>query len=336
MLLTSCEEYYTPKIDALGDQLVVDALITNNVSKNYVRLTKTLGFYDQQAPPPAVGATVQLVDKKGVVFDGTETGTGSFIFGAIPAIGNSYKLRIKYQNNTYESEMITMPPLPTNFNVYCGGKAKTTYSPDAFGAIMTVNIPGSEIYMDVPATDALAYYRFNTRSIIEWVYNAPGGPPPPPVFGWVSYTETDNFNIAGPKAFSQSDTIKKHPIVWLADDSRYYLFSDTLVSQGWILIVDQFGTSQRSYEFHEKMNSQFSADGTLFDPIQTQIIGNITCKTDHSKIVYGYFDLNSYQQFRYFMKPAPHLDGNLRQILSYPYISNEGQATPYHPEWWED
>jgi hypothetical protein len=250
--------------------------------------------------------------------------------------GNSYKLRISYQNNIYESELVAMPSLPNIFSAYSGDKVKTTYQPDAYGAIMTVNVNGREIYIDAPATSALTYYRFSTRSIIEWVKPLPGNPPPPPIFGWETFIETNNFNIAGPKAFSQSDTIKKHPMVWLANDSKYYLFTDSLVPQGWIIIVDQFGTSKGSYEFHEKINSQFGADGALFDPIQTQIYGNIKCKTDPTKTVYGYFDLNSYRQSRYFMKSYSSQDINLRQILRYPYIRDQWQTTIFPSEWWEN
>jgi len=335
MLLASCEEYYTPKIDDISGQLVVDALITNDITENHVFLTTTLGFYNNQAPPAALNATVQLVDKDGITLIATESSPGSFFFNSLPMSGNSYKLRISYQNNIYESERVAMPSLPKIFNAYSINKVKTTYQPDSYGAIMTVNVNGREIYIDAPATDALAYYRFSTRSIIEWVKPLPGYPPPPPIYGWESFIETNNFNIAGPKAFSQSDTIKKHPLTWLASDSKYYLFSDTLIPCGWIIIVDQFGTSKGSYEFHEKINSQFGADGSLFDPIQTQIYGNIKCKTDPTKTVYGYFDLNSYRQYRYFLKPYSSQDINLRQILRYPYIPDQWQTTIYPSAWWE-
>jgi hypothetical protein len=338
MLFAACEEYYTPKIDNLEGQLVVDALITNDITKNHVFLSKTLGFYNNRAPQAALNATVQLVDKEGITLIATESSPGSFFFKSVPVLGSSYKLRINYQNNIYESELVAMPSPPKIFKTYSGDKVKTTYKPDSYGAIMTINNPGRDIYIDAPATSTLTYYRFSTRSIIEWYYSPPTkfGPPPPPIYGWESFIATDKFDIAGPKAFSQSDTIKKHQLVWLADDSKYYLFSDTLAPNGWIIIVDQFGTSKGSYEFHEKINRQFGADGALFDPIQTQIYGNIKCKTDLTKTVYGYFDLNSCRQYRYYVKSYSSQDINLRQILRYPYISNQGQTTIYPSEWWEN
>jgi hypothetical protein len=118
-------------------------------------------------------------------------------------------------------------------------------------------------------------------------------------------------------------------------DAGIYLLPDSL-PLGWILIIDQYGTSRGSFDFHEKLNSQFSANGTLFDPIQTQIYGNITCKTDPSKIVYGYFDLNSWQQSRYFLRmsiSSPTV--YQRQIFRYPYIPDQGSQKVFPPDWWE-
>ena len=336
VVLSSCEDYYTTKIDTIQGQLVVDALITNDITKNHVILTATRGFYDNQVPQTVSNANVQLVDKSNISLIATEGSPGSYFFNSAPVLGNSYKLRIEYQNNVYESELVAMPPLPKIFNAYSIDQVKTSYHPDAYGSIMTINMPGREIYIDAPSSNALTYYRFTTRSIIEWIKPLPGIPPPPPIYGWQSFIGSDNFNIAGPKAFSQSDTIKKHPMVWLADDFLYYLYTDSLIPQGWIIIVDQFGTSKGSYEFHEKINSQFGADGNLFDPIQTQIYGNIKCKTDPTQVAFGYFDLNSYRQSRYFLRPYSHFDFYLRKILRYPYIPDQGQTTTFPSGWWEN
>jgi hypothetical protein len=336
MLLASCEEYYTPKIDDVSGHLVVDALITNDLSKSYVRLSTTQGFYDKQAPSSILDATVELVDKNGVILEGTGNNTGSFTFETVPEIGNSYKLRIYYQGFPYESEMVTMPPMPEILNTSLVEKIKKEYFSDIYGVVTPTSFPGNYICIDAPVTDSLSYYRFSTRSILEWTTSLSN----PEIYGWNSYYPT-NFNIAGPKTFSQaSDKIEKHSLVWLANESKYYLHTDTLVSNGWILIVDQYGTSKGSFDYHEKLNSQFAADGSLFDPVPDQIHGNIRCISDSSKIVYGYFDLNSYRQYRYFLRMFIKYNGdNLRQILRYPYIIDFGQTDGAKdfipPDWWE-
>jgi len=329
ILLAACEEYYTPKIDDINGQLVVDAQLTNDLSRNYVKLTNTRGYYDEQEPFPVINASVQLIDKNGVILKGIDNGTGSFTFNAVPEIGNSYKLRIKTRDNTYESEMVTMPPLPKILDTYSGDKAKQFYKyNDWNNGLMSVNYEGHFIYIDLPVTDSLAYYRFSTRSILEWYPIKGNG------CGWLSIYES-NFDIAKLKNFTQADTIKEHPLTWLSYDRDYYvsnsILSDEDYPRGWLIIVDQFGTSKDSYEFHEKLNSQFAADGSLFDRIPGQIEGNITCLNDPSKKVYGFFDLNSYRQSRYNIK---FQSSELVQAFIYPDIPDYGAYGPGFPDWW--
>lgn len=112
------------------------------------------------------------------------------------------------------------------------------------------------------------------------------------LYGWITETNTNLFNLAGPKEFSVTQRIEKHPIVALAYNSYMYLDSTVQESYNWIIILDQYGIPKESYDFHEKLNRQFDADGTLFDPVIAQVYGNILCKNDPDKIVLGFFDLN--------------------------------------------
>jgi len=338
MLLSSCEAYYKPAIDTVKGQLVVEAMMTNDPSLNFVHLTQTRNFYDEQPPAVVSGANVELVEINGKVIKGVENVWGYFYFNVVPVVGKNYKLRIFLENNIYESEVVTMPPLPTMTKFYSEQVLKTIYSTDGSGNPIASLIQGREMYVDAPVTNALSYYRFNVRSILEWIYAPPGmnGPPPPPMFGWQSYYESNQFNLAGPKKFSQTGKIEMHPLLMLAYRTDYYLHSDTLSSNGWILIIDQYGTSKGSYEYHEKLNSQFAADGSLFDPIQTQVYGNITCLTDPTKIVFGYFDMNSHQQYRYYYDMSgPGGLLTLRQIFRYPDIPDQGRILSFPPDWWE-
>lgn len=345
MFFTSCEEYYTPKIDTIDGQLVVEAQITNDPSKSYVKLTKTVGFYANQTPTAISEAIVRLVDVSGNYVEGTQSGPGYFNFNTIPVSGNKYKLRILYNNDTYESEEVTMPPIPTVLSAYSENIVEIVYKSDAYGAVQAYDTQRRAVYFDLSANTDLSYYRFDSKGVIEWYFVIPYKfPPPPPnipprptqIYGWESYSFNNNFNIAGPKPFSDNNKIEKHPILSLSYESSNYLLTDTLTSVGWIMIIDQYGTSKGSYDFHDKMNNQFTATGSLFDPIQTQIYGNITCINDPSKIAFGYFDLNSYRQCRYFINPyLSESDIKVRQIFRYPVIPGDGQVFDIEPNWWE-
>jgi hypothetical protein len=335
---TSCEDAYHPKIDTVEGHLVVEALITNDPSQNYVLLTKTTSFYANDPAEAVTGASITLVDGTGNMIKGIESSSGYFIFNTVPVTGLEYKLQISFNNDLYESEPVKMPPIPSITNFYTDRIEKTEYETDSYGVPIPYKVIGRELYLDAPMTSSLSNYRFTMRSVLEWTYSPPMmGHPLPTVYGWLSINYNDNYNIAGPKKFSQTDKIEKQPLVILPYSTSQLLKPDSAFA-GWIFILNQFGTSQGSYNYHEKLNNQFSADGSLFDPIQTQVYGNITCKTDPSKITYGYFDLNSYKQYRYYLyftDPSPKSSITIREITRYPYISSEGQTIEYPPDWWE-
>ena len=145
-------------------------------------------------------------------------------------------------------------------------------------------------------------------------------------------------NCAGTKNYSVSDQVKNHPVLFLNYDCRAYLDSSAQNPMGWIVIIDQYGTTQSSYDFHQMLNKQLSAEGNLFDPVLTQVYGNFHCKNNQSKTVLGYFDLNSYRQYRYYLyftDPQPTGSITVRELTRYPTIPGEGQTTYYPPKWWE-
>ena len=338
LLLASCEEYYKPAIDQIEGQLVIEAFITNDQSRNFVRLTKTRNFYSVQPSQVVSGARVELIEINGKITQGIEISSGNFTFNTLPVIGKNYKLRVLLLRDIYESEVVSMPPLPSIVGFYTGHIVEKVYVTDGYGSPHAFDVPQREIYIDAPVSDKLSHYRFSTRTILEWIYNPPSitGPPPPSIYGWQSFYQNEKFNLAGPKKFSQTEKIEKYPLLKLYYNASAYLQTDTLFSNGWIIIIDQFGTSEGSYEFHKNLNSQFAADGSLFDPVQTQIFGNITCTSDPSKIVFGYFDLNSYRQYRYYLYISNSIGPGIpRQIFRYPIIPDTGKTVGMPPDWWE-
>jgi hypothetical protein len=341
VLLVSCEEYYKPDLEVVPGLLVVESHLTNDPNQNYVKLTKSRDFYSVESAEGIKGATVELIERGIASFTGKELSTGYFTFGSTPVIGKKYKLRITWENDAYESDEVIMPPLPTIDTLYTNHKTVKSFITDAYGVPEQVEISGRNICIDAPIRPTLEYYRFSWRSIIQWAYIPVPPPgvmfPPPPIYGWNSRFDNGNFNIAGPKEFSVSDRVKNHPILFLGYDNRAYLDSSTQVFMGWIIIIDQYGISKESYDFHDKLNKQFSAEGSLFDPVLTQVFGNIHCKTDPEKIAVGFFDLNSYRQYRYFI----YLSGQDSKVYQHRInrhldIPGSGSVEGAPPEFWEN
>ena len=339
-LFASCEEYYKPDLEVVPATLVVESQLTNNLALNFVKLSMTQDFYNTVPNKEVTGAKVELVQVGGSILKGIDGGSGYFTFTSAPAPGKKYFLRITNQKDIYQSETVIMPPVPQIDSLYTFHNIEKSYRTDAFGSPELVETPGRKVYIDAPISSSLEYYRFDSRAVLQWVYSPPAppfAPPPPPWFGWKSIYDLGTFNIAGPKEFSNSGKVTKHPIVSLAYNTQVYLDSISQVGAGWILILDEYGTTKSSYDFHEKLNKQFSAEGSLFDPVLTQVYGNMHCTSDPTKIVLGFFELNSYRQYRYFLKLGVDEGSQVVQRLlnQYPDISYDGHLIGQRPVFWE-
>jgi hypothetical protein len=352
LFMVSCEKIYTPAIDEVSGQLVVDAKITNDINRNDVHLSRTRAFYDRLAVIEVTGAAVTLNEVGGKSVRANEITTGHYNFSSVPTPGKQYFIRIIIGGNTYESKASTMPPEPTYSNFSTSYVKYTLNQNSGESTPRTYERDGREIDIDLPINDANSYYRFTIRSLIEYTYSTATGSLFPDSYGWFSYQNNEKFPLVGPKDQTEPGKVVKHPLLLLDYSPLLYFHSDLrpLISHGWILMFEEYGITKESYEFHEQLNNQFAATGSLFDPIQTQIYGNVICKSNPLEIVYGFCDLYSVKQFRYFLKlPTPPIALTLREILKYPVIPFDGEikATPptaenptpdplKPPEWWEE
>lgn len=339
VFLASCEELYFPKLDDMPGIMVVESHITNDPGLNYVKISTTSGFYENMANTSLSGIKVKLLEVDGKILTATDNGKGYFSFPETPVPGRAYQLRITYQQDVFESDTVQMPTLPSIDNIYSLYKLSKTYRTDAFGPPVQIETPGREIYIDAPLSESLKYYRFDWRAVLLWCITPPPTPLgyPASTYGWNSMYDQDLINIAGQKKFSDASQVKKHPILSIPYDYKVYLDSEEKVENGWIIIINQYGIDKKSYDFYEKFNQQLTAENHLFDPVLTQITGNIHCTTDPSKKVLGNFEVNTYRQYRYYFNLWGIDQGKviLREINRYPEIPRDGQITGIVPEFWE-
>src|SRR5665647_2000096 len=118
LLFVACEEYYKPAMDVVPTILVVESHLTNDSLQSFVRLSMTRNFYSTSQAEWVTGATVKLIEGGGLVLDGVEYTTGFFTFTENPVPGKKYLLRIACKGDTFESDSVIMPPLPTIDSIY--------------------------------------------------------------------------------------------------------------------------------------------------------------------------------------------------------------------------
>lgn len=339
LLFASCEEYYTPELDSTESMLVVESVFTNDASKNFVKLTKTKDFYSSDPDEVITNANVDLIESGSNATPAKQQSNGYFTFSKVAVPGKTYTLRIYYGDQTYESAPVVMPPIPSIDSLYTAHRVEKTYSTDSYGVPFTVENLVRDVRVDVPLSPQLKYFRFTWRAVLEWIYIPPMNPfkPAPPYYGWKSEYDTGDFNIAGQGDYTGTSDVKNHTVLSLAYDTQQYLDSAKQDFYGWIVMVDQYGITKDSYNFYEALDKQFSAEGNLFDPVLAQIPTNISCKTDKTKKVVGFFNVNSYRQHRYFIRTGSAFaqEAVQKKINRYPDITDSGYLVGVYPSFWE-
>jgi Domain of unknown function (DUF4249) len=209
IFLASCEEIYQPSMDVMNGNMVVEAQITNDVSKNVIHLSKTRSFYDVLPPLEVTGATVSLVELgTKVIIRGNETSSGYYVLSSLPESGKTYYLRIVLSNETYESRAVKMPPLPSLKKFYTEYIIRTVYVNTPNNDLQTFDYPGRELFVDLPVSNDLSYYRIKVRNLVEWSWDPTGKALLPASYGWYTYTDNQQFMLAGPKNFNSSAAIE--------------------------------------------------------------------------------------------------------------------------------
>lgn len=104
--LFSCEEAVKLDLKQTGQKIVIEGLVTTRANDNFVRLTRTRGFYEAGGVQSVTGATVTVSDDAGNVYTFMEPEEGHYVpqthFNGV--VGRTYKLRVAIGQDIYEAE----------------------------------------------------------------------------------------------------------------------------------------------------------------------------------------------------------------------------------------
>ncbi len=108
----SCEKEIDLKVPQATPQIVVEGVITNNQSNNYVRLTKSKSIYENEELgfEPITDAEVTINDNLGNEFEFTYSENGFYIHnGFVATIGLTYQLNINAEGEHITGEDKLLP-----------------------------------------------------------------------------------------------------------------------------------------------------------------------------------------------------------------------------------
>ncbi|HEX8060227.1 MAG TPA: DUF4249 family protein, partial [Cyclobacteriaceae bacterium] len=135
---------------------------------------------------------------------------------------------------------------------------------------------------------------------------------------WRTQDSQDVLTISTRKL--SEDVVSMYPINFIPRGSRK-------LSRTYSIIVEQRAISQEEFEYWELIKKTTENLGGLFDPLPSQVIGNITNDNDPSEQVLGYFTGGYVKEQRIFVKFGD-IPGNLQVVEAYDFVC-ETRAIPY-------
>lgn len=230
----------------------IEAMQGADNSHQHIKLSTTTNFNNDNTPPPARGATVNVRDNQGRVFNFTESPSQPGLYEAddfLTEIGNTYVLTIDYDGETYQASE-TLVAVASIDSVYQGYQEAIAF--EEAGPRVLID------YTDPAGVDNYYYWEqfINGGRLIN-----PEG----------EMLETDEFyngqQIMG-KRFGSAD--------------------DSVFEPGDQVKVLQFGLSAPTYTYLTLLAEQ-NSDDDIFGTPPAQLRGNVANLNNSAHYPLGYF-----------------------------------------------
>ena len=300
LLLPACQEEYRAELDNMEPLLVVNGLITDQPGTHTVTLSKTVKFQEDFIPEKVSGAMIRITgtDGSSVFLTEYEAGTYRTPDAFAGSIGESYTLHIttpegeEYRSTPQE----IIPPLSVDSVFGQLGQEVFYFNSHVSNNVYVSAIDGTNTFLKTSGgPEGAARYRFNTELYLQYIIIYPQGMAAETYdYCWVKRPILDQVgtDIGNPNSLPHS-TDKVAFIIRNRNDFIYYGIGPQLYDMVRVLINKVYTLNEDSYLFHKAKNEQLGDEGRFFDPIASQIPGNIECLSDPSKKVLGLFEASS-------------------------------------------
>jgi hypothetical protein len=291
ILLCSCVDPYSPPVIQTNyNILVVDAFLNSKDGTATVALSRTLPIYSPDPTPVESNAQVKIIDENGAEALLQETSKGSYIKNNISVNPNlKYRLSIQTSlNERYLSEAVPVVPSPKIDSLF--------WLQDGDAISFYVNTKNNESNSRYYRWDCFESYEYNSAyaSTVKLVSGTVYSRTPSEYINkcWrvVPYPDL----ILGSTSSSVENEISNAEVKTVEGGS-------IKLSQTYSLLVRQYSLTEEAYNHWTKLKQTTESLGGLFDPMPTQVSGNIHNINSSGQIAIGFFSAGSFDEKRIFV-----------------------------------
>ena len=293
-LVDGCiEKYETPPSKYPVSYLVVDGFLDATKKSAEVKLSRTLALSDNEFIPLETGATVTVEDQSGSFFKLDELKDGNYTASDL-LINSESKYRIHVvsaKGGEYHSDYVPVLTSPSLDSI--------TWEPSSDGVTIYANSHGD---------DNETHSRFYKWNFVEvWEYTA----------AFFSYFRREG-NVVIPRTPEENIYM-----CWLTEANTEILvgtterLTDNILSKARItfipkgslklgrifsILVKQKAITEESYNYWLQLQKSTENLGGLFDPLPSQVLGNMHSEEDTAEPVLGYFAASTVEEKRIFIE----------------------------------
>lgn len=297
-ILNGCiEPFSPPEVNEDQGYLVIDGFLNVGSDTSRIELSHTQNASATQPAATESMAKIAVEEENGQTYDFIEKGNGSYFLPPRNFNQNSkYRLHVKTINGQeYLSDYVEVRNTPPIDSI------TGRYDPRQSGMVMAVNTRDTQnntrFYrwkFEETWEYRTAYYSSlellirpdNSRRIISRAENIN-----------VCWRTVKSGNILlGSTIKLSQDIIKDLPltVVPVSTNKLYFKYS---------ILVKQYGLTQDAFEYWTSLAKTTEGTGSLFDPLPSQVTGNIKNVANGKELVFGYFSASVEQKKRIFLTP---------------------------------
>jgi hypothetical protein len=330
IFLSSCEKPYHPEDLDTGKKIPVIQGSINNVPGPYTVTLFWASPLGNDRREPIDDASVSISDDLGSLEPLTLTASGTYEtstegFSGIP--GRTYTLDVVLSDGeVYQSTPTTLESPRMTYSLYERIGKEVDYVKNPYGEFLTTTYKGLHYKVDMTLISALQhYYCFNTRMISQFITYTPQHV----IYSWkISYLNTLP-NIKATMGNNDTLIIKGHELGFIRYKEN---------PAGCALKTRINSVSKEVFEYYQTIIEQLSSNTQIFDPIPSQVTGNIKCLSDPSKTVLGVFEVGELyiRNLGIYWKPGSGIIKQVELSPDYEGPAYDGYTLDDPPDFWVD
>lgn len=338
ILLASCVEPFEPPYsDNEVKFLVVDGFLDTGSKTATVKLSYAMPLDASTTNNPVRKATVRIEGEDGSDLDLFETAAGIYqTYSDQIQAGKKFKLHVTNGSKEYASDEVELHP-----------------SPSLDSVDWRYDDRGITIYLDAhDVANSTRYYLWTYTETWEYIanqqsyyiFNNKTGEVRPrnnDEFVWKCYlNKTSTKVLVTTTNSNEADVVNDFPLAYIEG-------GDYRLSRLYSIQVEQRALDEQSYTYWLNLQKTTENLGGLFDPLPSEVTGNMHNVKDNNEIVLGYFSGGEIQTKRIFIDKndvPPHLKpktplscsltgipvGKLKDYIGSDLFIVEGLGTPIH------